>query len=357
MDPNSNLTVDFGFFDDARLGDYVWNDMNANGIQDNDESGVNGVVVNLWDVNNGFAPIASTVTGENPDDATKQGFYIFEGLVPGEYYVEFIVPDGYIVTEPNQGSPIEDSNIDDSNGPGTTASILLGQGQENLTIDAGIYQSGKVGNYVWVDGMDDPANQDIQDPGDTGLNGVTVNLYSTDNLGTPFRSMVTGDDAEGNPGYYLFTDLPAGSYLVEFIKPNNLTFVVPNVGDDEIDSDVVDFFMGRTLDFEVFPNDCIEDIDAGFRMPPLPVEWLYIKGEWNQQRDVNEITWATASEVNSDFYSVERSFENGGFEEIGIVDAAGTSLSENRYQFDDEDIERNGRYYYPFKTSGPGWYI
>jgi len=140
--------------------------------------------------------------------------------------------------------------------------------------------------------------------------------------------------------------LPVGNYLVEFVKPEGLSFVIPNVGDDEEDSDVVDFFMGRTLTFELKAGDCILDIDAGFRMPPLPVEWLYIRGEWNQERDVNEITWATASEINSDYYIVERSYENEGFEDIGKVEAEGNTVAPTKYNFDDEDIDRNGKYYY-----------
>ena len=59
----------------------------------------------------------------------------------------------------------------------------------------------------------------------------------------------------------------------------------------------------------------------------------------------NEITWATASEINSDYYIVERSYENEGFEDIGKVDAAGNTLAETSYNFDDEDIDRNGKYY------------
>ncbi|MDF1694846.1 MAG: SdrD B-like domain-containing protein [Saprospiraceae bacterium] len=345
-DPNSNLTVDFGFFDDGQLGDYVWSDENANGVQDNTEQGINNVTVNLYDANNPGAPIATTITAENPNDATKQGYYIFENLVPGDYFVEFVTPEGYIITRPGEAADQVDSDVDESNGPGTTGTITLGFGEENLNVDAGYYLSIKVGNYAWVDNMQNPETADIQDDLDTGLNGVTVNLYSTSDLFTPFRTMETADDEEGNPGYYLFTDLPVGMYLVEFVKPEGLSFVVPNVGDDEVDSDVVDLFMGRTLTFEVFPGDCILDIDAGFRMPPLPVDWLYIRGEWNEERDVNEITWATASEVNSDYYIVERSYENEGFEDVGRVESVGNTSSESTYNFDDEDIERNGKYYY-----------
>jgi protocatechuate 3,4-dioxygenase beta subunit len=347
LDVNSNLTVDFGFFDDAVIGNFVWNDLDADGIQDLDDLGINGVTVNLYDANNPGSPIATTVTAESPDNATLQGYYLFEGLVPGDYFVEFSTPDGNIVTLANMGLTDEnDSDIDGTNGPGTTVTVSLSPGDENLTLDAGFYQSAKVGNYVWVDDMSNPDGQDIQDGTDSGINGVTVNLYKTSDLNTPFLSMETIDGPDGASGYYMFEGIPSDDYIIEVVKPNTYSFVVPNVGDDNVDSDIVDFFMGRTLDFTVNPADCIEDIDAGLRLPPLPVEWLYIRGEWLQDRDVNQISWATATEINSDYYIVERSYENEGFEDIGKVDSEGNSLSITEYSFDDEDIDRNGKYYY-----------
>ncbi|MFT4536323.1 MAG: hypothetical protein ACI9P5_003699, partial [Saprospiraceae bacterium] len=347
LDVNSNLTLDFGFFDDATIGNFVWNDVDADGIQDVDDLGINGVTVNLFDANNTGSPIATTVTAESPDNATLQGYYLFEGLVPGDYFVEFITPDGYIVTLANKGFTDEnDSDRDNTNGSGTTPTVSLPAGEENLSLDAGFYLSAKVGNYVWVDELGDPDGQDIQDGGDSGLNGVTVNLYKTSDLNTPFLSMLTTNGPDGKAGYYMFEGIPSDMYVIEVEKPADYSFVVPNVGDDNVDSDIVDIFLGRTLDFTVNTGDCIEDIDAGLRLPPLPVEWLYIRGEWLQDKDVNQISWATASEINSDYYIVERSYENEGFEDIGKVDSEGNTLSVTKYSFDDEDIDRNGKYYY-----------
>ena len=43
----TNLTVDAGFYKVAALGDFVWKDKNANGIQDAGEPGIPGVLVTL----------------------------------------------------------------------------------------------------------------------------------------------------------------------------------------------------------------------------------------------------------------------------------------------------------------------
>ena len=85
------------------------------------------------------------------------------------------------------------------------------------------------------------------------------------------------------------------------------------------------------------------------QMEILPVEWVYIKGEWNKREDVNTINWATASEINSDYYVVERRYENEKFEDVGRVAAAGNSTSLKEYLFNDKEIASDGKYYYRLK--------
>jgi len=47
-DDNGNMTVDFCFYRPASLGNYVWYDLNKDGVQDSNETGVNGVTVTLY---------------------------------------------------------------------------------------------------------------------------------------------------------------------------------------------------------------------------------------------------------------------------------------------------------------------
>ena len=63
----------------ASLGDFVWNDLNANGIQDAGEPGINGVTVELCN-GSGVITIATTTTDGG-------GVYSFTGLIPGDYYL------------------------------------------------------------------------------------------------------------------------------------------------------------------------------------------------------------------------------------------------------------------------------
>ena len=69
----------------ASLGDFVWNDLNADGVQDAGEAGIDGVTVNLYASDGTFIATTTTAGG---------GLYLFDNLTPGDYYVEFIPPAG-----------------------------------------------------------------------------------------------------------------------------------------------------------------------------------------------------------------------------------------------------------------------
>lgn len=104
----------------------------------------------------------------------------------------------------------------------------------------------ELGNYVWVD----TNNNGLQDDGNTGVNGVTVELYvdlDGDGIaepggddGAPILTTVTADDGGGNPGYYLFPDLIPDDYFVVFdplTLPSGFEFTTQDAGADDIDSD------------------------------------------------------------------------------------------------------------------------
>ncbi|MGL5066513.1 MAG: SdrD B-like domain-containing protein, partial [Sarcina sp.] len=158
-----NNTIDAGIYipEKAHLGDFVWNDLNANGIQDAGEPSIPGVTVQLLDSNANV--IATTTTDAN-------GLYNFD-VDAGCYSVKFIKPTGYSFTLQNVGSdPAINSNADPMTG--IAPQVCLTAGQTDLTIDAGLYQMASIGDFVWND-----LNQNgLQDAGEPGIAGVTVNL-------------------------------------------------------------------------------------------------------------------------------------------------------------------------------------
>lgn len=63
---------------------------------------------------------------------------------------------------------------------------------------------------------------------------------------------------------------------------------------------------------------------------PLPIELLYFKAELTNTNTV-KASWATASEINNEYYLVQRSSDASSWQTLFKVNAAGTSLVLNEY--------------------------
>ncbi len=113
----------------AGLGNYVWEDIDHDGLQDDDEPVVPGVTVNLKDAGGNI--IATTVTDAN-------GEYYFLGLDPGTYSVQFEIPAGFDYTINDNGDDALDSDIQPGMN-GMTNTITLTAGELDFTLDGGIY--------------------------------------------------------------------------------------------------------------------------------------------------------------------------------------------------------------------------
>ncbi|MCK9209619.1 MAG: choice-of-anchor A family protein [Ignavibacteriaceae bacterium] len=131
-----NGTVDKGYLtcpnevQKASLGDKVWNDANHDGIQDAGEVGVPNVTIKLYSCDN---VLQSTTTTD------ASGVYNFANLLPGDYYVEFVLPSGYTFSPADQGG--NDATDSDANiTTGKSICTTLTAGETDNTWDAGIYQ-------------------------------------------------------------------------------------------------------------------------------------------------------------------------------------------------------------------------
>ncbi|MBF6641155.1 carboxypeptidase regulatory-like domain-containing protein, partial [Flavobacterium sp. J49] len=109
------------------IGNFVWNDTNANGIQDSGETGIAGVTVQL--LNSSNVVIATTTTNAN-------GNYLFSGLIAGTYTVTFSTPNCYLSSPAS--TPISTVNNSDAVG-GVVSNIVLAVGQNITYVDAGFY--------------------------------------------------------------------------------------------------------------------------------------------------------------------------------------------------------------------------
>ena len=217
----------------SKLGNYVWNDLNGNGIQDANEPGIPGVTVTLT----GTTSTGQTVTLTTTTDAS--GMYIFDGLAPGTYKVTFGTPTGFTPTVSNAGTnDALDSDADPITG--MTQVVTLGQGEYYPDLDAGFVKLVNLGNFVW---FDDNRNGK-QDPNEPGVPNVTVKLVKAgpDGIFGTADDVVVKTTTTNAQGQYLFTDvMPGMKYKVLFEKatlPTGYEFTFSNFGnDDTIDSD------------------------------------------------------------------------------------------------------------------------
>lgn len=193
------------------------------------------------------------------------------------------------------------------------------------------------------------ANGSLQ--GDATINGVAaedgdfVAAFTQDGVlvgvgavgvsdGTAFFSMVIYEKDDNNPDlmmsgenfnlriwdatdggqYYYGGPDPIGPYTSSNGAP------IPNLMNQTTMQAIDNGFFTNTMDFSAV----------------LPVELASLE---LKKRDcgVHELIWSTASELNSDYFTIERSVGNiNKFEEIGTVTAAGNSQTKLEYSFTDE---------------------
>jgi len=265
----------------ASLGDFVWEDMDADGIQDPGELGVPGVTVELYQGCSATGAHLTTMTDSN-------GEYLFSDLTPGDYTVKFVLPGGWYFSPQDQGADnAKDSDADVTTG--VTACINLSEGETDLTWDAGVYRCASIGDFVWND-----VNKDgIQDPGEPGLAGLHVYLYK---CGLTTALDITTTDSNGN---YLFECVTPGSYYLMFELKNGYYFTSRDQGtDDSVDSDPV-ASTGKTDCTTLVSNETDLTWDAGQWEPPTGTSCT--PGYWKN----HEEDWAaTGFALTDDFDSV-----------------------------------------------------
>lgn len=200
------------------LGDFVWLDGNENGVQDEEEPGLPGVMVHLETCTG--TTIATTLS----DPA---GAYALRGLTAGDYRLRFDAPFAHVFSPRAATSDYRiDSNPDPATG--TTSCVALASPQQRMTIDAGLIleERAQVGDRIWHD-LDRDGVQDHHEPGFAQASVV---------LETCGGSVLQTATTDGN-GRYLFDWLADGEYRLRFVAPGGYTFSPKNAIDDfRIDS-------------------------------------------------------------------------------------------------------------------------
>ena len=198
----NNLIQDFGFtpYDhtstDGLIGDYIFLDADRDNTMSNADSGIEGVVVNLYD--NGNELLETAVTNRN-------GLYLFGSLPADTYRVEInaaTLPAGL------------QNSVDPDGGTADEAIVVLISGEQNLNQDFGYQaiQNNTISGTIWKD-IDGNGTLDESSP--TYFENVTVLLKgASENL---LATAIT--DANGD---YSFTGIPDGAYFVDVTDDNEI---------------------------------------------------------------------------------------------------------------------------------------
>lgn len=351
-------------FSTGSLGDYVWLDLNYDGIQDPDEDPAIGVPVyleafvgptsptpeQLADPNN-WLEVATTNTGVD-------GKYKFEDLLTGYYRVRFAKIPGYdFTTYQAAGNDPENRNIGNDNnadkdgysGPVYIDASQGGVMKDNLTVDAGIAPYGSIGDFVW---LDENLNG-IQDSDEPPFGDVTVNLLRKE--GDDWV-LVRTTTTESTTGFYLFDRVEPGTYQVEFVLPDGYEFTVPYANgvsnENPSDSDA-DRSTGRSGEFEIeIAGGGVArynfTIDAGLiEKGALPVQLSYFNAIETGE-GFALLTWGTTEEANSSHFEILQSVDGANWQSIGRVEAHRNSMDIKHYSFTD-DRPSSGTNYYRLK--------
>ncbi len=369
-DKNSNKTVDFGFYKEVKIGDFVWEDVDMDGIKAvTGENPIQDVRVDLFvdtDKNGIFDKNLDAFYWSAFTDV--DGKYCFDRLGEDDYFVR-ISPTNFeadAVLEDKCASPVSftgNSNENDRNHgvdydeirmEGIRSSIVtLTHGAEpNTAIDGDDANSNKTIDFgVMTSRICGMAFHDVNENGiydiatDIVLERVLVLLKdaATDDIIDQAFTQADGT-------YTLIAK--AGTYYLHFVEAKNTLDIVfgsgtninatssdlTDVGDSDIDP-----FTKMTVDFTFATGDSDCDIDAGFRINVLPVELSFFKGF---KKDCGaHLEWVTLSEENNSHFIIEKSINASDFEQIGRVEGAGHSTETISYTYYDDRLQDELNYY------------
>ena len=226
----------------AKLGDFVWEDLNGNGQQDPGEPGIEGVKVTVTSQDGTYMDMAFT---------DETGMYMFS-VPPGTYKITFAAPDDFVPTTANSGNDATDSDVD----PGMlmTGFYTVGPDEMDFTIDAGFIN---------------PCRSNIVNPGTIGF---SQEICGPGNVPDPFVEIAPATGGEGTIQYlWMFnTEDPnqdisfwqpipnsngpnyapgavsETTYFTRCVRRNNCQYIESNVITIEVGDDAVASISGPT---------------------------------------------------------------------------------------------------------------
>lgn len=170
------------------------------------------------------------------------------------------------------------------------------------------------------------ANLSVSYRVDDGLGG-----FATVSSGNVYA--IPNDDTYRNYRFYYMPATGEGALLVDG------AIVWTNNGPDSRNlywTGAGDLEVGVGVDGTGLNNTFMDNlIIANIFDSPLPIELNYFTAEPSEGPNVVNCLWETLSEVNNDFFNVQRSVDGVFWSSIGEIDGAGNSFTRTNYSFVD----------------------
>ncbi|MEZ4911903.1 MAG: SdrD B-like domain-containing protein [Saprospiraceae bacterium] len=273
------VNINAGFGITSSLGDFVWEDINFNGIQDFGEPGIPNVIVSAY--MNGSI-IAQTATN-------AFGTYLFENLYPGTYTLLFEMEENFFPTKLNVGNSNLDSDIISENNQIWSNPIDLSANQIFTDIDAGAYRCIEFCGHIY----NDANNNNLFDSFENGINQLDVQLWQIIGLDTILAGITVTGQEPGLPsddGYYRFCVSP-GTYFIKVIMPSSIWIAgSPFVGLDPTIYNHITHQNGTNATnlFTVLSGDTYCNLNNGFYCSPTIESYVWEDTDQDGIIDIDE---------------------------------------------------------------------
>jgi hypothetical protein len=172
-----------------------------------------------------------------------------------------------------------------------SACVTLVCGTTTTGFNAGAYQPGTIGDFVWLDNN----GNGLIDSSEPGLRNITVEL-----LNSTAKSVLETTQTNSQ-GYYSFTNLTPGQYVVEFISPCGYVFTTEGVGSNAAINSSANTKTGQTSVISLASGQTDNSVNAGLYQPACVSGTVYVDYNNDGNDDCGDpgLTGITVQLINS----------------------------------------------------------